>query len=155
VTLPPFQSLLDAHAPDLYRFLVVAVGRHDGDDLFQETVISALRSYPGLRHAGNLRGWLFTIAHRKVIDQARRRVRQPVPAADPPDVPQLDADTIVDAELWDAVRRLPPKQRSAVVQRYLLDRPYAEIAAVIGSSEDAARQNVRAGLQRLRQEVTR
>jgi RNA polymerase sigma factor (sigma-70 family) len=78
-----------------------------------------------------------------------------VPAADPPDVPQLDADTIVDAELWDAVRRLPPKQRSAVVQRYLLDRPYAEIAAVIGSSEDAARQNVRAGLQRLRQEVTR
>jgi RNA polymerase sigma factor (sigma-70 family) len=77
-----------------------------------------------------------------------------VPAADPPEVPQLDGDTLVDAELWDAVRRLPPKQRSAVVQRYLLDRPYAEIAAVIGSSEDAARQNVRAGLQRLRQEVT-
>ena len=51
------------------------------------------------------------------------------------------------------MRRLPAKQRSAVVQRYLLDRPYAEIAAVIGSSEDAARQNVRAGLQRLRQEV--
>jgi DNA-directed RNA polymerase specialized sigma24 family protein len=41
-----------------------------------------------------------------------------------------------------------------VVQRYLLDRPYAEIAVVIGSSEAAARQNVRAGLQRLRQEVT-
>src|SRR4029453_9039242 len=66
VTLPPFQSLLDAQAPDLYRFLVAAVGRHDGDDLFQETVISALRSYPGLPHADNLRGWLFTIAHRKV-----------------------------------------------------------------------------------------
>jgi RNA polymerase sigma factor (sigma-70 family) len=61
----------------------------------------------------------------------------------------------VDAELWDAVRGLPPKQRSAIVQRYLLDRPYAEIAAVMGSSEDTARQNVRAGLQRLRQEVTR
>jgi RNA polymerase sigma factor (sigma-70 family) len=155
VTLPPFQSLLEAHATDLHRFLVAAVGRHDGDDLFQETLISALRSYPGLRHADNLRCWLFTIAHRKVIDQARRRVRQPVPAADPPEVRQLDGDTLVDAELWAAVRRLPPKQRSAVVQRYLLDRPYAEIAAVIGSSEDAARQNVRAGLQRLRQEVTR
>jgi RNA polymerase sigma factor (sigma-70 family) len=153
VTLPPFQSLLDAHAPDVHRFLVATVGPHDGDDLFQETLISALRSYPGLRHADNLRGWLFTIAHRKIIDQARRRVRQAVPAADPPEVPQLDADALVDAELWDAVRRLPPKQRSAVVQRYLLDRPYAEIAAVIGSSEDAARQNVRAGLQRLRQEV--
>ena len=154
VTLPAFQARLAAPAPDLYRFLVAAVGRHDGDDLFQETLISALRSYPGLRHADNLRGWLFTIAHRKIIDQARRRVRQAVPAADPPEVPHLDADRLVDVELWDAVRRLPPKQRSAVVQRYLLDRPYAEIAAVIGSSEDAARQNVRAGLQRLRQEVT-
>ena len=154
VMLPPFQSLLDAHASDVHRFLVVTAGPHDGDDLFQETVISALRSYPSLRNADNLRDWLFTIAHRKVIDQARRRVRQAVPAAEPPEVPHLDADGLVDAELWDAVRKLPPKQRSAVVQRYLLDRPYAEIATVIGSSEDAARQNVRAGLQRLRQEVT-
>jgi RNA polymerase sigma factor (sigma-70 family) len=155
VTVPPFQSLLDAHGTDLRRFLVAAVGSYDGDDLFQETVISALRSYPGLRNADNLRGWLFTIAHRKVVDLARRRARQAVPAADPPQVPHRDADGLVDAELWAAVRRLPPKQRSAVAQRYLLDRPYAEIAAVIGSSEDAARQNVRAGLRRLRQEVTR
>jgi RNA polymerase sigma factor (sigma-70 family) len=154
VTLPSFQVLLDAHAADLHRFLVGAAGPHDGADLFQDTVISALRSYASLRNADNLRGWLFTIAHRKVVDQARRRVRQAVPAAEPPEVPYVDADRVGDAELWNAVRRLPPKQRSAVVQRYLLDRPYADIAAVIGSSEEAARQNVRAGLQRLRQEVT-
>jgi DNA-directed RNA polymerase specialized sigma24 family protein len=77
-----------------------------------------------------------------------------VPAGDPPEVAHRDADGLGDAAVWDAVRHLPPKQRSAVVQRYLLDRPYAEIAVVIGSSEAAARQNVRAGLQRLRQEVT-
>ncbi len=59
-----------------------------------------------------------------------------------------------DAVLLAAVRELPPKQRTAVVQRYLLDRPYAEVAAVVGCSEDAARQNVRAGLQRLRQDLT-
>jgi DNA-directed RNA polymerase specialized sigma24 family protein len=52
------------------------------------------------------------------------------------------------------VRALPPKQRTAVVQRYLLDRPYAEVAAVVGCSEDAARQNVRAGLARLRAALT-
>ena len=152
--LPPFQSLLDAHAVDLHRFLVASAGPHDGDDLFQETVISALRSYPALRDAVNLRGWLFTIAHRKVIDRGRRRVRLALPTAEPPTPVHVDRDGLVDAELWAAVRRLPPKQRSAVVQRYLLDRPYAEIAEVIGASEAAARQNVRAGLQRLRDEVT-
>lgn len=153
VTLPPFQTLLDDHARDLHRFLVAALGPHDGADCFQEAVISALRAYPRLHHAGNLRGWLFTIAHRKVVDHARRAGRSPVPVADVPDVAVADAPPVGDAALRSAVRGLPPKQRTAVVQRYLLDRPYAEVATVVGCSEDAARQNVRAGLARLRQEL--
>jgi RNA polymerase sigma factor (sigma-70 family) len=155
VTLPPFQTLLDEHAADVHRFLVASVGPHDGADCFQETVISALRAYPDLRHADNLRGWLFTIAHRKVVDHARRVGRTAVPVADPPEVVEHTDDLRLDgdAALLAAVRQLPPKQRTAVVQRYLLDRPYAEVAAVVGCSEDAARQNVRAGLQRLRQEL--
>ncbi len=153
MTLPPFQTLLDEHAADLHRFLVASVGPHDGADCFQETVISALRAYPGLTHADNLRGWLFTIAHHKIIDHARRTKRHALPVAEPPEVPVIDPEALVDVELWASVRALPPKQRTAVVQRYLLDRPYAEVAAVIGCSEDAARQNVRAGLQRLRQEL--
>jgi RNA polymerase sigma factor (sigma-70 family) len=153
VTLPPFQTLLDEHAADLHRFLAASVGPHDGADCFQETVISALRAYPGLQHADNLRGWLFTIAHRKVVDHARRAARRAIPVAEPPEVGTFDPDGLADAELWGAVRALPPKQRTAVVQRYLLDLPYAEVAAVIGCSEAAARQNVRAGLQRLRAEL--
>jgi len=153
VTLPPFQSLLDEHAADLQRFLAASVGPHDGADCFQETVISALRAYPGLQHADNLRGWLFTIAHRKVVDHARRVARRAIPVAEPPEVGTFDPDEGADRELWGAVRALPPKQRTAVVQRYLLDRPYAEVAAVIGCTEAAARQNVRAGLQRLRAEL--
>lgn len=153
VTLPPFQTLLDEHAADLHRFLAASVGPHDGADCFQETVISALRAYPGLQHADNLRGWLFTIAHRKVVDHARRAARRAIPVAEPPEVGTFDPDEGADRELWGAVRALPPKQRTAVVQRYLLDRPYAEVAAVIGCSEAAARQNVRAALQRLRAEL--
>jgi RNA polymerase sigma factor (sigma-70 family) len=153
VTLPPFQTLLDEHAADVHRFLVASVGPHDGADCFQETIVAALRAYIGLDHADNLRGWLFTIAHRKVIDHARRTKRHALPVAEPPDVPSVDRDGPVDAELWAAVRGLPPKQRTAIVQRYLLDRPYAEVAAVIGCTEAAARQNVRAGLQRLRQRL--
>jgi RNA polymerase sigma factor (sigma-70 family) len=150
VTLPPFQTLLDEHAADLHRFLVASVGPHDGADCFQETVISALRAYPGLAHDRNLRGWLFTIAHRKVVDLARGAGRRPLPVADPPEVPARDPDALPDGDLWAAVRELPPKQRSAVVQRVVLDRPYGEVAAVVGCSEAAARQNVRAGLRRLR-----
>jgi len=159
VPLPPFQTLLDEHAADVHRFLVASVGAHDGADCFQETVIAALRAYPGLAHGDNLRGWLFTIAHHKVVDHARRVRRHALPVAEPPESGATDPDASLDPELSAAVRALPPKQRTAVVQRYLLDRPYAEVAATIGCSEDAARQNVRVGLRSLRrhlhQEVAR
>ncbi|MDP1821196.1 MAG: sigma factor [Acidimicrobiales bacterium] len=61
--LPPFQHLLDSHGVALHRFCVAQAGPDHGPDCFQEAIIAALRAYPGLRDASNLRGWLFTIAH--------------------------------------------------------------------------------------------
>jgi RNA polymerase sigma factor (sigma-70 family) len=152
VTLPPFQRLLDDHAVALHRYLTASVGPHDAADCFQETVLSALRAYPGLRDASNLRGWLFTIAHNKVIDQARGGARRATPVEHLPQGGTTDPEP--DHALWETVRRLPPKQRSAIAHRYLLDLPYADIAVILDCSEDAARQNVRAGLAALRKELS-
>ena len=152
--LPPFQQLIDAHAAELHRFLTACVGPVDADDCLQETLIAALRTYPRLPHADNLRGWLFTIAHRKATDTVRRRVRHPAAELDGVE-PSLEPQPEPDDELWNAVRALPLKQRAAVVHRYLFDLAYREIGERMGTSEEAARQNVSAGLRRLRLEVTR
>lgn len=175
--LPPFQRLLDEHGRSLWQFCRATVGPHDGDDLFQDTVLAALRAYPSLTHATNLRSWLFTIAYRRRIDVARAAARRPVtsvgatladgvvgraPAGsagvatgqavlDPADV-AVAGD--VGSGLWAAVRRLPEKQRLAVAYRYVADLHYADIAEILDCSEAAARQNVRAGLASLRQEVS-
>src|SRR5687768_7810499 len=77
--LPPFQTFLEEQRRIVYRFLLAAVGPADADDCFQETFLSALRAYPGLRDAGNLRSWVLTIATRKAIDAGRARSRRPVP----------------------------------------------------------------------------
>jgi RNA polymerase sigma factor (sigma-70 family) len=148
--LPPFQALLDDHARDVHRFLVANVGATDADDCYQETWIAALRAYPTLQNASNLRGWLLTIASRKAIDVHRSRGRAPIPVADPPES-RVDPHERAD-DLWDAVGGLPPKQRSAVLLRYLLDAGYTTIATAMGTSEPAARRNVHEGLKRLREE---
>jgi len=153
-TLPPFQALLDRHGPVVHRYLVACVGRQEADDRFQETVISALRAYPDLRHAENLEGWFITIAHRKVIDGARAEGRRPLPVEALPDPGRLDGSG-PDPELWEAVRALPPKQRSAVVLRHVAGWRYVDIAEAMDVSEGAARQNVLEALKRLRQEVER
>jgi RNA polymerase sigma factor (sigma-70 family) len=153
VDLPPFQLLLDAHSADLHRFCVAQAGPDHGPDCFQEAVIAALRAYPALTSAENLRGWLFTIAHRKVLDHHRATARRPTPVGEHPEGAVAQAP--VDGDLWAAVGRLPDKQRGAVALRYLADLPYAEIAVWLDCTEAAARQNVRAGLAGLRQEVSR
>lgn len=151
--LPPFETLVEAHAAELHRFLVGLIGAADAEDCLQETFMSALRAYPRLRHADGLRAWLYTIAHRKATDTVRRRMRRPTAPLDGVE-PIAPAAPEADDGLWLAVRALPSKQRAAVVHRFALDLAYAEIAERMGTSEEAARQNVSAGLRRLRREVS-
>ena len=156
MTLPPFQALLDAHGTAVHRFLVASVGPVDADDCFQEALIAALRAYPRLTHADNLRAWLLRIAQRKVIDAHRARARRPLPVASPPErgggapPPEpLDGQPI-----WARVRELPEKQRVAVFLRSAADLSYAEVAEALDCSQEAARRNVHEGLKRLREELS-
>src|SRR5258708_11842921 len=93
MSLPPFQTLVDDHKEDVYRLALSAVGPVDADDCFQETLLAALRAYPTLRHADNLRGWLLTIAHRKALDHHRARGRGAVPVGDMGDIGHLNGAT--------------------------------------------------------------
>ena len=155
MTLPPFQALLDAHGAAVHRFLVASVGPSEADDCFQEACLAALRAYPRLSSADNLRGWLLRIAQRKAIDAHRARGRRAVPVAAPPEASTDGAlPEPVDGEpaVWARVRALPEKQRMAVFMRSVADLSYAEVAHALDCSPDAARRNMHEGLKRLREE---
>lgn len=148
---PPFQRFLDAHRGEVYRFLLSAVGPHEADDCFQETFLAALRAYPKLKDARNLRGWILTVAHRKALDAHRSRSRRAVPVAAVPDELGRETPDRHDG-VWEAVRKLPTKQRAAVLLRFAADLPYREVARAAGGTEEAARRNVADGLRSLRKE---
>jgi DNA-directed RNA polymerase specialized sigma24 family protein len=155
MSLPPFQALLDAHGASMHRFLVASVGPSDADDCFQEACIAALRAYPRLSHADNLRAWLLRIAQRKAIDAHRASARRAVPLAALPEgstdgaLPEpMDGEPAV----WARVRALPEKQRMAVFLRSVADLAYADVAEALDCSQEAARRNVHEGLKRLREE---
>ena len=152
-SLPPFQRLLDEHSGDVLAYLIATVGPQEADDCFQETFISALRAYPSLKEARNLRSWLMTIAHNKAMDHHRSRVRQPVPVPETPDRAARDGDGDGTDPVWSSVAGLPPKQRAAVALRFACDMPHREIGTALGVSEAAARRNVHEGIKRLREEM--
>src|ERR1044072_6199913 len=128
-----------------------AVGRADADDCFQETFLAALRAYPKLNDASNLRGWLLTIAYRKAIDHHRANGRRPLPVAEVRESAVSDPEP--DDGIWQAVGALPPKQPAAAPVRYGCHLPHAETPAAVGCAPGAARRSLHEGIKRLRKEL--
>ncbi len=155
--VPPFATVLEEHGRALLRFCISQAGSDRGEDVFQETMISALRAYDTLVNPEAVRSWLFSIAARKAIDSHRAAGRAPVPVED---VEPMVADSVSDPaqaagrEVWQDVARLPDKQRQAVALRFVADLSHREIAQVMQTSEAAARRNVFEGVRRLREDLT-
>jgi RNA polymerase sigma factor (sigma-70 family) len=153
--LPPFERAVELHGPAVLRFCVVQVGSARAEDCFQETMLSALRAYEGVRDASSIRAWLFSIAARKTIDAHRARARAPEPVEDVTSLAGTQEVALPDDALWTQVRSLPDKQRQAVTLRFAGDLSHGEIAVVMETSQAAARRNVFEGLNRLRQDLER
>lgn len=150
MTLPPFQTLVDAHWRDVGRLAAALAGPVDGPDVAQQAWAQALSAYPSLTDARNLRGWLMTITARAATDSHRARARRPVPVPDLPDRPAPPPGPPHDEGLWAAVRRLPERQRTAVALHYVLDLPHVDVAQALGTTPAASRRLVSDALAALR-----
>lgn len=165
--MQPFEQVVAEHGETVLRVCRAVLGPVDADDAWSETFLAAMTAYPSLPPHSNVRGWLVTIAHRKAIDVTRARARSATPVASVSqlvdaggampvaglgDAGRSDAEGSAgrDGDLWNALRHLPLKQREAVAYHYLVGLPYAEVAAIIGGSPDAARRASADGIARLR-----
>lgn len=150
----------------LYRDLAPAVtgylrlhGAAEPDDLASETFIGVFTGLGGFSgDEAGLRAWVFTIAHRRLLDDWRRRSRRPQPADDPGDLTTHVGGNVEDDALArvgaDDVRRLcgllPADQRSVLLLRIMGDLTVEQVAAVMGRSVGAVKALQRRGLRTLR-----
>ena len=145
----PFESVVASHGATVLRVCRAVLGAADAEDAWSETFLSAFRAYPDLPADANIEAWLVTIAHRKAIDLGRGRARRATPVHDVPEIASAPAgDT--DTDLAGAVARLPDKQKQVIAYHYLAGLPYAEIAAIVGGTAEAARRAGADGIANLR-----
>ena len=120
--------------------------REDARDIAQEAMARAYARWPKVRD--NAGGWVARVSTNLALDQLRRRGRRH------PEATAATADTAgvasQRADLVAALRRLPRRQRDAVVLRYLADLPEAEVAATMGCSVGTVKQHAHRGLTALR-----
>ena len=151
----PFEEIVTEHGALVMRVCRALVGPEDAADAWSETFLSALQAYPKLRAGSNIRGWLVTIAHRKAIDQVRGVMRRRETAVEVPDVAAPESIAADDEELRIALDALPPKQRGAVVYRYLAGLSYPEVGKLLGSNATAARRSAADGIASLRKRLSK
>lgn len=150
-----------AHGPELFRFALRSLGDHGAaQDVVQEVFLRAWRAADRFDpELSSLRVWLFALARNAVIDHARAARVRPWQAelVDPPTAeragPVAQDATEHVLQCWvveEALRRLSPEHRDALVQTHLRERPYAEVAAELGIPVGTLRSRVFYGLKALR-----
>jgi RNA polymerase sigma-70 factor, ECF subfamily len=143
------------HGAVLGRLCMALLGSQaDADEATQETLLRAHRGMASYRGEGSVKAWLCGIARHVCAHalETRRRGRQlleVVPAPGEADDGEL-ARRQHARLLRDALSRLKPTEREALVLRYVADLGHREIAAACNIDEAAARKRISRALARLR-----
>lgn len=142
-----------------------ARGAPDPDDLVGETFLQVVRDLPRFEGGEReLRAWVFSIVHHRLIDARRREARRPVRTA--PDEALVRAGEVGDVEdeamtgltvarLRQLVGRLSPDQQDVLLLRLFGDLAIDEVASIVGKRPGAVKALLRRGLASLRREISR
>lgn len=150
------------HHAILGRLAMALLGSQaDADEAVQETLLRAHRGMASYRAEGSIKAWLCGIARHVCAHmlETRRRGRELLevvpPEGEEAGLGQREARDAFAARrrsraLRDALEKLKPSEREALVLRYVADLSHREIATACGLDEAAARKRISRALERLR-----
>lgn len=149
-----FEQIFTALSPVVEGYLRLQ-GAAEPEDLTSEVFVAVLRnigSFTG--DEPGFRSWVFTIAHRRLLDERRRVLRRPPadPLGDAPDRPAPDdVERTVEQALGTArvralCERLSADQRDVLLMRLLGRLTVDEVAAALGKTPGSVKALQRRGL---------
>jgi RNA polymerase sigma factor (sigma-70 family) len=144
------------HFDDVYRFVRRRSSAADAEDVTQEVFAAAAVALAGARvEVPPPLAWLYTVARRRLADLTRRRVSPESSSANDLPAGERTYGPQVGRELAAAFGRLTDAQRRVIVLKLFDGRSFVEIAALLGSSENACKMRFSRGLAKLREELER
>lgn len=132
-----FLKLVEQHRALLYKVCHTFESSSEGrKDMFQEIVLQLWRAFPGYDSRVKWSTWAYRIALNTAITQLRKQTRRkPEPAMTPQVTWERNPEEEALEELYVAISTLNDLEK-ALIHLYLDDVPYAEIASIIGITEN-------------------
>jgi RNA polymerase sigma-70 factor (ECF subfamily) len=129
--------------------------REDAEDVAQEALARAYRSFGRLRDRSRFRSWLVRITWRLALDHQRaaaRRTRREQEASDvpdPPDVEEVAQQNEFQERLWRAIGDLPEKLRQVVILAGILGHDLRAVGELLGVPHGTVRSRMHTARKRL------
>lgn len=158
-----FDALYQRYRLAIYRFFLRQLPQPEAEECHQEVWLKLINGRTGYQARGEFRAYLYTIAHRTLTDQHRRRMKHA--AVDPGADVEVVADTAGDPEsataderaaarLHQCIAALPIAQREALLMKETGGLSLAEIAHITGTSQEGVKSRLRYAMQKLRSALT-
>lgn len=163
-----FEVLLARHRRPLFNFLLRSVRDHDrAEDLMQEVFLRIIQNAADFQGQSKFTTWMYTIARNLCVDHARKMTHRrhasldatpagqdgaPLSERIPNVAPSTDRSAAAPEmrqRIALAVEALPEEQREVFLMRQLQGLGFAEIASVVGVSENTIKSRMRYALERL------
>jgi RNA polymerase sigma-70 factor (sigma-E family) len=147
-------ALYQAHATGLVRLAMLMLGGDQGaaEDVVQDAFLGLYRRWAGLRDPDRAVAYARSSVLNGCRDVLRRRARKIPAALLEPDAESAEARALLGEEhreVLAALRRLPSRQREAVVLRHCLDLKEAEVAEAMNVSRGTVKSSSHRGLAAL------
>jgi RNA polymerase sigma-70 factor (sigma-E family) len=151
-----FRDYVAARGPALLRTAVVLAGdRAEAEDLLQAALAKTYLAWDRINDRAAVDGYVRRAMVNTQISWWRRRKLEIYPTDELPDLPVDDHTKRTDLHdvLGRALRRLPKRQRTAVLLRYYEDMSEAEIAKALGISVGTVKSTVSRAVAKLRDDT--
>lgn len=165
--LRDFDEVVRLYWPGVYRFALASLRDPDAaETLTQDCFVRAYRARAGFRCEASVRTWLMQIAANLIRDIARSRrlmfwKQAQVPASEVaawlPDRGLSAEQTAVLKQqvegIWRAAARLPERQRTVFLLRYVEEMEITEIAEAAGMKEGTVKAHLFRALETIRKRL--
>ena len=146
------EAFYSRYANPLFAFIYhhLNESRSDAEDIWQDTLLAALRALPAYRGESRLFTWLCSIARHKIVDYFRRQGRAAAEVFS--DVPEDQLSALISStslpeevvmrrtthvHVVEALGLLPTDYRMALIARYADERSVDEVARLLGRTYKA------------------
>lgn len=161
MTRERFIDLVRIEQGPLRRFLLALCSGDSemADDMAQDTLMRAYVASGSFLGLSKFRTWLFRIAYNCYIDHQRRPRLESVPV-DGGEVLRIESESAPDASfrfqsLYQALAKLPQREKAVVILFYFEDRSIKEIASILGIPAGTVKYHLSCGRSHLKNIINR